>query len=518
MTTTCPLLEVLSASPTNIKSSLYLPLLLQPRIEAIGSIVVLFSTMSTPDVSDPLVEPRIIIHGGAGNIRRENLPKESYDAYRDSLLAVLNSASCLLSCPDAKALDVAAHAVALLEDNPLFNCGKGAVFTRAGTTELEASIMVSNGYRKRGVGCMTLKRIKNPIKLAREMLLRGEREDGGGAQGHCQLSGEYLEKLAENWGMDIVEPEYFFTQRRWDEHKRGLEKGANINTQERFLYRGTIRRNQSFQPELEWDSRPNRAHAIRDPKPQRCPRLHHNDNNAFDFPSHVEDTYDDPSWDGHEYLPQGTVGAVVLDRFGTVCAATSTGGLTNKLPGRIGDTPTLGAGFWAEEWSEDVPEPVEEEWELVRLEDAAEQGDAKSKLSTKQIRHAIGMSGTGNGDSFLRTNAVRSAGAMSRFSMANIPLAAAVSRIAGPGGELVKSAGDRWGKTGEGEGGIIGIELVGTKSSVVWDFNCGGMFRAWIDDVGKHKFMVFTEDNERSNLFLQEHASLDVSEQLQFWL
>jgi L-asparaginase len=111
-----------------------------------------------------------------------------------------------------------------MEDNPLFNCSKGAVFTCAGTTELEASIMVSNGYRKRGVGCMMLKRVKNPIKLAREMLVKGEYSDGGGAQGHSQLSGEVLEELAEKWGLELVEQGYFFTQRRWDEHIRGLQK------------------------------------------------------------------------------------------------------------------------------------------------------------------------------------------------------------------------------------------------------------------------------------------------------
>jgi L-asparaginase len=450
--------------------------------------------MSHPAISRPSIKPRIIIHGGAGNIQRDNLSRESYEAYRASLLAVIKSASCALSKPDAKALDVATHAVTLLENNPLFNCGKGAVFTRAGTVELEASIMVSNGYRKRGVGCMTLKKIKNPIILAREMLLRGERVDGGGAQGHCQLSGEYLENLAEDWGMDIVEPAYFFTQRRWDEHMRGLNKEAKAKDSETLRHMATLRRNRRCQPEDKQHSRTNGIHAIRDTNLPRSDSQEPGDNIRSGNSSQLSDACGGPSWDGHEYLPQGTVGAVVLDRFGTICAATSTGGLTNKLPGRIGDTPTLGAGFWAEEWTEDVTDPVEEEWELVRLEDICQNKNTEADSSTKQIRHAIGMSGTGNGDSFLRTNAVRTAGAMSRFSAANLSLADAVSRVAGAGGELERSAGDRWGKTGEGEGGIIGIELVGSESSVVWDFNCGGMFRAWVDDAGKHNFMAFKDD------------------------
>jgi L-asparaginase len=237
------------------------------------------------------------------------MPKSSYEQYRASLLAVLRSCEKLLEDPNATALDVATHAVSMLEDNPIFNAGKGGVFTRAGTIELESSVMVSNGYQKRSVGCMLLKRTKNPVKLAREMLIRGESLNGGGAQGHCQLAGEYLEDLAEDWGLQMVDPNYFFTKKRWEEHRRGLEQESR-----------------------------RRAMSIGDVATPMSPIL-----------EKVE-----PSWDGKEYLPQGTVGAVVLDRFGTVCVATSTGGLTNKLPGRIGDTPSIGAGFWAEEWDEEV--------------------------------------------------------------------------------------------------------------------------------------------------------------------
>ena len=114
--------------------------------------------------------------------------------------------------------------------------------------------------------------------------------------------------------------------------------------------------------------------------------------------------------------------------------------------------------------------------------------------STSSIR-AVAMSGTGNGDSFLRLAAARSAGAIVRFSR-NRSLASAVNQIAGPGagGELEQSAGDRWGKTGEGEGGIIGIELIDGKGEIVFDFNCGGMFRCWVDDRGKERVMVFKDE------------------------
>ena len=102
------------------------------------------------------------------------------------------------------------------------------------------------------------------------------------------------------------------------------------------------------------------------------------------------------------------------------------------------------------------------------------------------------MSGTGNGDSFLRTAATRTAAAIARY--ADRSLASSVQEIAGVGGELQRSAGDRWSKTGEGEGGIIGIELINGVGRTVFDFNCGGMFRAWTDDHGRERMMVFKEE------------------------
>ncbi len=317
--------------------------------------------------------------------------------------------------------------------------------------------MVSKGYRKRGCGVVLLKRVKNPIRLAREMLIRGEVDGGGGgngggdgdpaggaggAQGHCVLGGPTLEALAEEWGLDMVDEEYFWTKKRWNEHKRGLKGEAE-----------------------------------------------------------------------GEYLPQGTVGCVALDRYGTICVATSTGGLTNKLSGRIGDTPTIGAGFWAEEWEVQratvYKQPQMRAPIALMLPDGVKQvlgeclpglagyfglleNECDEKSSSTTIR-AIAVSGTGNGDSFLRLAAARTAGALARFSP-DRSLSSAVTQIAGPGGELQQSAEDRWGKGGEGEGGIIGIEMVEGVGKVVYDFNCGGMFRCWVDDKGRERVMVFKEE------------------------
>ena len=364
------------------------------------------------------------------------------------------------------------------------------MFTRAGTIELEASVMVSRGYRKRGCAASLLTRVKNPVRLAREMLVRGEEDGGGGAneggdgdgdsaggrggaQGHCHLSGKGVEDLAVGWGLEVVEERYFWTRKRWEEHKRGLEAEG---VRDLDNWREKVRSQGGF----SWEG------------------------------------YED-GWDGKEYLPQGTVGCVVLDQYGTLCVATSTGGLTNKLPGRIGDTPTLGAGFWAEEWA--VPHPALLQPPPIQsplatllpntikqaltdciptlatyttLPPHTDETDKPPSTRTRTRTRAAAMSGTGNGDSFLRTAAVRTAAAMPRFSP-SISLSAAVARMAGPGGELQLSAGDRWGKTGEGEGGIIGIEVVDGRGTVVFDFNCGGMFRTWVDERGHERVMVFKE-------------------------
>lgn len=372
------------------------------------------------------------------------------------------------------ALEIATHAVVQLEDNPLFNAGRGAVFTRDGINELEASVMVSRGRKKRGVGVMGLRRVRNPILLAKAMLEHGDEdlepggsksgrvksEVGGGlgpdvpsAQGHTQLFGETAEELARAYGLELVSEEYFFTKTRWDEHIRSL--------------------------------------------------------NASKTTPGVSAT-----WSAEEYLPQGTVGAVALDAEGVVCAATSTGGLTNKLTGRVGDTPVPGAGFWAEEWEEEG-DPTDGFWGKMKAA-VMDPGRAVVELSGPLrgvladclpspflyrpvaaaprlvTMRSMATSGTGNGDSFLRTGAGRTVGAIARWKPE--PSRQALSDVAGPGGILQQSAGDRFGRTGEGEGGMIGIEAVvvredgrvlATRSEILMDFNCGGMYRAWVDDEGK---------------------------------
>jgi len=440
------------------------------------------------------IKPRIIIHGGAGRITRENLPAKPYAIYRRALLDTLRDANHRLQLPGATALDVATHAVTLLENNGLFNSGHGAVYTTEGTHELEASVMVSRGYRKRGVGVMGVKKAKNPIALAREMLIRGQEDDGGGAQGHVQLHGETCDRLAVEWGLELARPSHFWTKRRWDEHRKALGLKHDRETYEKDRARADEDAGYGAQV-VEVSSSPDDVAAAR---------------------------LDNTSWDGKEYLPQGTVGAVVMDDSGTICVATSTGGITNKLPGRIGDTPTLGAGFWAEEWTETKRSSgIEHSLAGLQVPSVSDiftsscmpwlggygrvlSHECSESTTTGRQSSAVAMSGTGNGDSFLRLAATRTAAAMARFASArtsqaggsSLSLQAAVSQVAGPNGMLQQSAEDRWLKSGEGEGGMIAIELNAGKGHIVFDFNCGGMFHVWIDDEGRHKFQVFRDQTD----------------------
>ncbi|PNY25713.1 Isoaspartyl peptidase, partial [Tolypocladium capitatum] len=136
------------------------------------------------------ITPRLIIHGGAGNIQRRGYPAEKYDEYRTALLTTVRNTHAYMTAEKRRqprsALAMATHAVVQLEDCPLFNSARGAVFTRDGVNELEASVMVSRGRAKRGVGVGGLRRVRNPILLARAMLERGGRDLG--ARGRPSLA------------------------------------------------------------------------------------------------------------------------------------------------------------------------------------------------------------------------------------------------------------------------------------------------------------------------------------------
>lgn len=208
----------------------------------------------------------LVIHGGAGTILKKNMTPEKEKEYIAALESALRAGEAILA-KGGSSLDAVVAAIKIMEDSPLFNAGKGAVFSAAGTNELDASIM--NGANLEAGAVAGVKRIKNPIELARLVMDKS---------GHVLLAGDGAETFAKDQGMSFVDPKYFFTQSRWD-----------------------------------------RLEAVKKQEAQDMhPKKH------------------------------GTVGVVALDKQGNLAAGTSTGGLTNKKFGRVGDSPIIGAGTYAD--------------------------------------------------------------------------------------------------------------------------------------------------------------------------
>lgn len=228
----------------------------------------LATTASAQEDYDPM-EPRwsFAIHGGAGTIARANMTPEQDAAFRAALQEALDAGSEVLR-NGGSATDAVTTAIVMLENNPRFNAGKGAVFTWEGTNELDASIMDG---RTRAAGAVAgVKTVKNPILLALEVMKDGR---------HVMLSGAGAEEFAGEHGLELVDPGYFATEPR----RKSLER-------------------------------------------MKAEKL-----SALDVD-----------------LKFGTVGAVALDLDGNVAAGTSTGGMTGKRWGRIGDSPIIGAGTYAD--------------------------------------------------------------------------------------------------------------------------------------------------------------------------
>ena len=225
----------------------------------------------------------VAIHGGAGVIERASMTRERDGEYRAALSAALESAAKVLH-DGGSALDAVETSIRLMEDDPLFNAGRGAVFTAGGRNELDASIMDGATLSAGAVAAIT--RARHPISVARVVMQKSP---------HVMLAGDGADSFAREQGLEIVDPSFFFTERRWQELERTLkERGEPI------------------------PSRPAGA-----PRPQAAIAA--------------------------EPLSQefGTVGVVALDVRGNLAAGTSTGGTTGKRWGRVGDSPIIGAGTYA---------------------------------------------------------------------------------------------------------------------------------------------------------------------------
>ena len=218
----------------------------------------------------------IVIHGGAGTILKEDMTPELELAYLSGLQQTLQVSYAVLE-EGGTAVNAVKAAIVLLEDNVLFNAGKGSVFTKKGVQEMDAAIM--DGMDLSAGAVAGVRNVRNPIELAMEVMRNSN---------HVFLSGKGANDFAIKQGVKLEPDEYFFSQFRYD----------------------------------QWKS-------IRDSDNYSLDHTHH----------HLEELLRDKKF--------GTVGAVACDRFGNLAAATSTGGMTNKKYGRIGDSPMIGAGTYA---------------------------------------------------------------------------------------------------------------------------------------------------------------------------
>ena len=307
----------------------------------------------------------IAIHGGAGTIRRAEISPEKDAALRAGLASALEAGHVVLRA-GGSALDAVTAAVVALEDDPLFNAARGAVFTRDGTQELEAAIM--DGSTQAAGTVMGVKIVKNPVKLARRVME---------ATPHVTLGFAAADAFARAQGLECVTTDYYFTEPRWQ--ALHLEKAR-----------------------LAVGGSPGEAPADRQ---------------------------------------HGTVGAVALDAMGCLAAATSTGGMTAKWAGRVGDTPIIGAGTWA---------------------------DARCAVSC-----------TGHGESFIRAAAAHDIAA----------------RITYAGQTAQEAAEALVHLTLTGLGGSGGVIVVDSQGRITMPFNCEGMYRAMVDSQGRRAVAIYREEN-----------------------
>ena len=229
-----------------------------------------------------MITPILAIHGGAGTITRTAMSADKEAAYQQALNDILAAGQRIL-VEGGSALDAVTEAVRLLEECPLFNAGKGAVLTSAGTYELDASIMDGATLAAGAVTCV--KRLRNPILAARAVMERSE---------HVLFTSEGAEAFAQAQGLEFVEPDYYYTEARYAQWQRARQQDGMALL----------------------------------------------DHDAASLVAKEAAPIDPDS-------KFGTVGAVACDAQGRLAAATSTGGVTNKKVGRVGDTPIVGAGCFA---------------------------------------------------------------------------------------------------------------------------------------------------------------------------
>lgn len=324
-------------------------------------------TMAMADAS-PI---RLVIHGGAGAILRNRLTAEREQAYLQVLAQSLTAGYAVLE-KGGSSIDAVIAAIVVMEDSPLLNAGKGAVFSHAGRNELDASIM--DGLTRKAGAVAAVTTIRNPICAAHTVMTKSP---------YVMLIGEGAETFAAEQNLQIVDPTYFYTQHRWNQLQKAI-------VEDRML--------------LDHDSDPE-SKALLPGKDEK----------------------------------RGTVGAVALDCRGNLAAGTSTGGLTNKRFGRVGDSPIIGAGTYAD-------------------------------------NRSVAVSATGTGEMLIRTAAAFNTAAQVQLQHISITEAAdnTLKEVAAIGGD----------------GGLIVLD---TKGGYAMRFSTKGMYRGTIGSDGMAQVGIFSE-------------------------
>ena len=332
----------------------------------ISVIIILSSAM--PIIAQHQESPiTLVIHGGAGNITRENISPAEEKQYREILNKALDVGYKILK-DGGTSVEAVSQVLVLLEDSPLFNAGRGSVFTSEGRNEMDASIMDGETLNAGAVGGITI--VKNPV-LAAKMVMENSP--------HVFLTGKGAEEFARQQGLQIVDPSWFGTSKR----KESLEQIKKLENQQEGM-------------------------------------------------NQMGNNHDQK---------HGTVGAVALDKNGNLAAATSTGGMTNKKFGRIGDSPIIGAGTYAN-------------------------------------NNTCAVSCTGHGEYFIRLTIAHDISALMEYK--NL---------------TVKQAGDEVIKKLAISGGTGGVIIVDKNGNIAMPFNTEGMFRGYIIADGSKKVHLFKDED-----------------------
>ncbi|BBM84693.1 isoaspartyl peptidase/L-asparaginase family protein [Candidatus Uabimicrobium amorphum] len=298
----------------------------------------------------------LVVHGGAGTILKKNMTAEKEQQYHQKLAEAIAVGEAILK-NGGKSVDAVEATIKILEDSPLFNAGKGAVFTNSGTNEMDASIMDGSDLNAGAVA--SVKNIKNPISAARKVMERSP---------HVLLTGEGAQQFAQEMGLEIVDPKYFYTESRWKSLQKIKKNEKNVNENDKH----------------------------------------------------------------------GTVGVAALDIHGNLAAGTSTGGMTNKRYGRVGDSPIIGAGTYAN-------------------------------------NNTCAVSATGHGEYFIRLAVTHSISILMEYG--NLSLQQAAEKVIHQ--KLTKLGGT---------GGIVSVDKDGNIAMV---FNTEGMYRGHVKSGEKIQTFIY---------------------------